>query len=60
MAGGVVVGGYFARDSALGLRSFIRLCLIFGEVCLCIVIIGFEIKSEVLVVSIPLISFVEQ
>ena len=27
LAGGVVVGGYLARDSALGLRSFIRLCL---------------------------------
>jgi len=30
LAGGVVVGGYLANDSALGLRSFIRLCLTLG------------------------------
>ena len=51
LAGGVVVVGYLARDSALGLRSFIRLCLGFGKVCLHGEIIGFEISAQVLVVS---------
>ena len=31
VAGGVVVGGYFAKDSALGLRSFIRLWRTLGK-----------------------------
>ena len=60
MAGGVVVGGYFARDSALGLRSFIRLWRDLGKVCLCVEIIGFEISAQVLVVSMPSLADVAQ
>jgi hypothetical protein len=59
VAGGVVVG-YLASDSALGFLNLIRLCRGLGKVCLCVEIIGFAIKSEVLVISICLPSFVAE